>query len=917
MAGILMGGMCLAPSNNTILYGSTCNDFLVYIGSNSQNIAIGVSNSTPLMTIAGSTGNVGFAGNVTFNNPLNMTGIKVTQLTSAISQNMTAQISSFPGFTQKQSGAVQIVVNGPGNSNNIIQLMNSNNNEYMRVASNGFIGINNTNPQFNLDVGGSVNVSSNFTVLNTGYFSNVCVSSNLYIASSSSSIFTGLTIENQSHAVNNMAELCLSVNSNYSTYLVTVPNVIGNVFGINMTGSNYIPINVYNCCNSNSVITHNFTGTVNNSGSVIVANNASSQLLLQNNLGAGNSCGIKFATYPNQTSMSTLQAIDDFTGGSHLTMSTGTGVGGNNLSERVRITDVGYVGIGTSNPQYTLDVAGSVNVSSNMTVNGDVNMTGNLTIYGGTPLFYPPTALSSMSQTINNISYTITTSGNQYNKTSIYTIFSPTPGGPGFLTGWGGSGGVWNGYQNGTSLPTKGSAITINANLIGGGFIMALNPGVAMTGYTIQIYYTNTLNYYIYGSFDRINWVSQLENKLVTLNGNQQYTFPFQVANQTPFPYYAVIFVQVSLGGDFGLNNFSFINASYVGIGKTPTCALDVNGSVQYSSQLISSVATGTSPLSVASTTLVTNLNAQYLNGQLGSYYTNAANLTGTATSVTVPAGNISGAIPVASGGTGVTTSTGTGNNVLSASPILSGNVGIGTSTPAYPLDVNGSARVSSQLISSVATGTSPLSVASSTLVTNLNAQYLNGQLGSYYTNAANLTGTATSVTVPAGNISGAIPVASGGTGVTTSTGTGNNVLSASPILTGTVNTLNLTTTGLITNSTLPSISLANYSAASGAMNISMASITSHNCFSRIVHGSYTTTETTISTKVLGVTINHNLGTTSYTVALTPLNTDVWTPSSIGFDTKTANSINVIFRTNDGNNGAAPIAFDYIFIQYA
>lgn len=43
-----------------------------------------------------------------------------------------------------------------------------------------------------------------------------------------------------------------------------------------------------------------------------------------------------------------------------------------------------------------------------------------------------------------------------------------------------------------------------------------------------------------------------------------------------------------------------------------------------------STVPTGTAPLTVASTTRVTNLNADLLDGQEGSYYTTAANLTGT-----------------------------------------------------------------------------------------------------------------------------------------------------------------------------------------------------------------------------------------------------------------------------------------------
>jgi hypothetical protein len=50
--------------------------------------------------------------------------------------------------------------------------------------------------------------------------------------------------------------------------------------------------------------------------------------------------------------------------------------------------------------------------------------------------------------------------------------------------------------------------------------------------------------------------------------------------------------------------------------------------------------------------------------------------------------------------------------------------------------------------------------------------------------------------------VTGTLPVANGGTGVTTSTGTGSTVLSASPTFTGTVNTADLTATGLISGST-------------------------------------------------------------------------------------------------------------------
>jgi hypothetical protein len=81
--------------------------------------------------------------------------------------------------------------------------------------------------------------------------------------------------------------------------------------------------------------------------------------------------------------------------------------------------------------------------------------------------------------------------------------------------------------------------------------------------------------------------------------------------------------------------------------------------------------------------------------------------------------------------------------NVLNATAI-----GIGTTNPLQKLWVEGNSyftgvTTASQFVSNVAQGTAPISVASSTLVSNLNAQYLNGQSGAYYNSANNLTGTA------------------------------------------------------------------------------------------------------------------------------------------------------------------------------
>lgn len=132
--------------------------------------------------------------------------------------------------------------------------------------------------------------------------------------------------------------------------------------------------------------------------------------------------------------------------------------------------------------------------------------------------------------------------------------------------------------------------------------------------------------------------------------------------------------------------NTTLVTLGTITTGTWNAGAVTSSGAIQ-GTQLKSTVATGTAPFTVNSTTVVTNLNADLLDGQTGTYYTTANNLTGT--------------IPSA---------------VLGTSSVFLGTTSIPLNRASGALTLNG---VTVTQVSNTTTGTTPIDLVTGTMADN------------------------------------------------------------------------------------------------------------------------------------------------------------------------------------------------------
>ena len=250
-------------------------------------------------------------------------------------------------------------------------------------AQPGLVGINTTAPAYSLDIAGTMRTTGAASIQGALAANNVSVG-NILTAS-----YVGVGITPQWPLDVSGGAACMrsaiTFNNQVQNQMVSLFNGVDSVYNTSSTGFYGFGVN-------SSMLRYQVpSGSAHTwfAGANVVANLSLYSLNLYGP-GNGGVNGYYMTTFNGRSNVSTqILAIDNNYGAD---MAFGTAPSGTaNLApiERMRITQAGLIGIGTSTPQATLDISGNlrtsngVSVGSTLTVTGASTLAGSLSVTGG------------------------------------------------------------------------------------------------------------------------------------------------------------------------------------------------------------------------------------------------------------------------------------------------------------------------------------------------------------------------------------------------------------------------------------------------------------------------------------------------------------------------------------------------------
>ena len=316
-------------------------------GLYSSNATISLSN----YVYGSNTSNIANASNIAYwasNNLLNKSGGTISGNLSVSGTLNTNTIQNNVGITNiKGEYDMYYTADYDGNNGGATHIFYSFSNERMRITPTGNVGIGTNNPQYKLDVNGTINASSNITSPNITSLSNLGMfGSNSVVSTSNTSFLLSNYVygSNTSNITNaqttaNWASNASLFSSNLSIYSSNSLISLSNYTYSNITiTSNYVYSNIPSLCNSLNSLSNtasnlqtNFNNTSNYTYNNInsISSSYSSLSNYTYNLSTSNTTLCNF--YTNNFYSKTINSTDGGNIGAWIMSAAGLGVSGYTL----------------------------------------------------------------------------------------------------------------------------------------------------------------------------------------------------------------------------------------------------------------------------------------------------------------------------------------------------------------------------------------------------------------------------------------------------------------------------------------------------------------------------------------------------------------------------------------------------------